>query len=203
MSDELLRRLRRADPVPSDVDVDPMGSERFHALMEEIMISTSKSEAQPRPARPLAQRRRRQTLAVAAAATVVLGALAIANLDRGGPQEAPLALSVAADDGMAMCIPFDVGYLSEMSVAFGGTVTSATDETVVIEVDRWFKGGNSSIVEVTAPMAGTSILLDGVDFEPGSRYLITATDGVINVCGFSGEATPELEAAFTEAFPAS
>ena len=203
MSDELLRRLRKENPVPPEVDVDPVGSNRFQALMEEMMISSSKSDAEPRLDRSPARPKSRRAIAVAAAAAVVFGAAAIVNLNRGGQAEAPLALSVAADDLMTMCVPFDVGFLSEMPVAFGGTVASATDETVVIEVDRWFKGGDSDIVEVSAPMAGTSILLDGVDFEVGRRYLITATNGTINVCGFSGEATPELEAAFTEAFPPS
>lgn len=30
---------------------------------------------------------------------------------------------------------------------------------------------------------------------------LASTGGVVNGCGFSGEATPELEAAYAEAFP--
>ncbi len=37
-------------------------------------------------------------------------------------------------------------------------------------------------------------------FRVGERYLVTATDGTVNGCGFSGPATPELERAFEEAF---
>ena len=42
--------------------------------------------------------------------------------------------------------------------------------------------------------------LDGVELVAGEEYLLTATDGVVNGCGFSGPSTPELEAAFDEAF---
>jgi hypothetical protein len=34
----------------------------------------------------------------------------------------------------------------------------------------------------------------------GEQYLITATDGNVNYCGFSGPSTPELRSAFEEAF---
>ena len=48
---------------------------------------------------------------------------------------------------------------------------------------------------------GLEALIGGVTFEPGQQYLITATDGVVNYCGFSGPATPELQALFDQAFP--
>jgi len=51
------------------------------------------------------------------------------------------------------------------------------------------------------PPGQTSAALDGVDFRTGGRYLIASTNGIVNGCGFSGEATPELEAAYAEAFP--
>ena len=54
---------------------------------------------------------------------------------------------------------------------------------------------------VAVPSEQTSAALDGVDFGQGQRYLLTATGGVVNGCGFSGPATPELERAFDEAFP--
>ncbi len=45
-------------------------------------------------------------------------------------------------------------------------------------------------------------LIGGVEFVPGQQYLITAYDGVVNYCGHSGPATPELQALFDQAFPA-
>jgi hypothetical protein len=43
-------------------------------------------------------------------------------------------------------------------------------------------------------------LIDGFDFEVGQQYLITAAEGTVNFCGYSGPATPELTAAFDQAF---
>jgi hypothetical protein len=38
-------------------------------------------------------------------------------------------------------------------------------------------------------------------FVAGQRYLVTATNETVNGCGFSGPATAELDAAYSEAFP--
>lgn len=102
---------------------------------------------------------------------------------------------------MSMCIAFDPAMLAAMPVAFAGTIDSVTDTSAVVAVDRWYVGGDAELVEVILP--GDFVALDtGLgDFEVGQRYLITATDGLVNGCGFSGLATPELEAAFAEAFP--
>jgi hypothetical protein len=39
-----------------------------------------------------------------------------------------------------------------------------------------------------------------VEVVDGQRYLLTATDGTVNGCGFIGPASPELEHAFAQAF---
>ena len=49
---------------------------------------------------------------------------------------------------------------------------------------------------------GMEALIGGVTFEPGQQYLISATEGVVNYCGLSGPATPELQALFDQAFTA-
>src|SRR5690606_30842071 len=48
--------------------------------------------------------------------------------------------------------------------------------------------------------AGMEALIGGIPFEEGGSYLITAYDGTVNYCGFSGPATADLRAAFDEAF---
>jgi hypothetical protein len=45
------------------------------------------------------------------------------------------------------------------------------------------------------------VALDGVDFQQGKRYFVTAAQGTVNGCGYSGPASAELEQAFAEAFP--
>jgi hypothetical protein len=86
-----------------------------------------------------------------------------------------------------------------MPVAFEGTVVASEGDSVTLDVDRWFKGGEASQVVLRAPQ-GLEALIDGIAFEVGSQYLITATDGNVNYCGFSAKSTPEMRAAFEEAF---
>lgn len=111
----------------------------------------------------------------------------------------PLELSAGGGDAMAMCMAFDPAFLAEMTLAFEGTATAVEGERVTLEVDRWFKGGDAAEVALVAP-AGLEALIGGINFEEGKQYLVSATDGTVNYCGFSGEATPELRAGFEAAF---
>lgn len=104
---------------------------------------------------------------------------------------------------MGSCVAFDVAILREMPVAFGGTVVATSAGSVTLDVDRWYKGGSADQVTIATPDGTTSVALDGVEFTQGARYLVTATDGNVNTCGFSGPATAELEKAFAEAFPSA
>ena len=154
----------------------------------------------------LAGRRRRPWLLVAAAAAVLVAAVVGGLVFFGGgnapvQQEDPttLALSLPPSDVAGSCIVFDVQFLAQMPVAFGGTVTAVDPGQVTVDVDRWYRGGDADVVTIAVPDQN-SVALDGVDFRAGERYLITATDGTVNTCGFSGPATPDLEQAFDEAF---
>ena len=42
------------------------------------------------------------------------------------------------------------------------------------------------------------VALDGVEFTVGTSYLVTAVDGVVQPCGVSAPASPELEALYDE-----
>ena len=162
--------------------------------------------------------RRRSTptrwLAVAAATAVVagggIGVLALRD-DRGAPPTAtassPVALELPGGSGgpvSASCMPFEVRFLRDMPVAFAGTVTSLDDDQVRLSVDRWYRGTaqqtQADAVTVAVPPETSSAALDGVDFRTGETYLLTATDGTVNGCGYSGPRTAELEAAYAEAF---
>ena len=100
-----------------------------------------------------------------------------------------------------MCMVFDTAILADMPVAFEGTVTSVDGDVVTLEVDRWFTDGDATQVTLNAPQ-GMEALIDGIAFEVGGQYLITATDGAVNYCGYSAASTPEMRAAFEQAFPA-
>jgi hypothetical protein len=113
---------------------------------------------------------------------------------------APLELSLGEGAGaMASCLAFEVAILADMPLAFEGTVSAVEGEQVTLAVDHWFKGTDASTVELSAP-AGMGALIGGIEFTAGSTYLVTATDGVVNYCGYSGPSTPEYRAAFEQAF---
>lgn len=145
------------------------------------------------------QRRFGRLSAVAAALVVVVGGAAlVGSLGTSGD---PLVLTGGAGDPMASCLVFDVETLGDMSPALGGTVVELTDSVATLEVDRWYTGGDAEIVEIEYT-PGFEALIGTPTLEVGQRYLVTATDGVVNGCGYSGVATAEYEASFEAAFGA-
>ncbi|HUP17844.1 MAG TPA: hypothetical protein VM848_17580 [Acidimicrobiia bacterium] len=193
MNDDDLRiRLAASNPSPPSESVDPITSDRARALMEEVMSTTAIEPRAP-------QGRARMLSAVAAVFIVVIGGAAlIGSLNSPGQ---PLVLTGNGGDPMASCLPFDVGTLGNMSPAFAGTVIELTDSVATLEVDRWYTGGDAEIVEIEYT-PGFEALIGTPTMEVGQQYLITASDGVVNGCGYSGVVTPEYQAAFNEAFGA-
>jgi hypothetical protein len=189
--DDLRNRLAASNPTPPSDPVDPITSFRARALMENIMTTTT---TKPR----IEPRRFGLIGAVAAALVVVIGG---ATLFGPGTAGDPLVLVGPGGDSMASCLPFDVATLRGMNPAFGGTVVELTDSVATLEVDRWFTGGDAEIVEIQYT-PGFEALIGTPTLEVGQRYLITAADGTVNGCGYSGVATPEYEAAFEQAFGA-
>ena len=80
-------------------------------------------------------------------------------------------------------------------------MTTVEGDTVTLDVDHWFKGGDAGQVILNAPQ-GMEALIAGIPFETGGQYLITAYDGNVNYCGFSGPSTSEFRAYFEQAFGA-
>ena len=211
--DELRTRLSRLDPAPAGSPVDPVTSPRAQELVERIMQTPeTQTVPTPDPTDELAARGRRPWLMPLVAAgllAVVVGTVVVlSGGGRGGDTSggdaataAPttLDLSLPPSDVAGSCLMFDVEFLAQMPVALAGTVTTVQPQGVTLEVDRWYRGGDADVVTI-AVQDGNSVALDGVDFRAGERYLLTATDGVVNGCGFSGPATPDLERAFEQAF---
>jgi hypothetical protein len=140
---------------------------------------------------PVVARGRLRAGAVAGA----LLSLALAGCSSGETVE----LTAPQGDATASCVPFDVGTLAGMSPAFAGTVVELDDAVATLKVDRWYSGGDAERVAVTYT-PGMEALIGTPAFELDQRYLITAADGTVNGCGYSGPVTSELEAAFEEAF---
>lgn len=194
-TDDLRGQLRKLDPMRSRVPTEPVTTESSRARLESIM-STPTTEQRPADRPP----RTRWYAAAAAVAAVAVVGIIVVNGSDPEPAGPPLALSAGANDSLASCIAFSPEFLTPMPLAFEGTVTGVDGDVVTLDVDRWFKGGDATQVTITAP-AGFEALIGGIEFDEGTQYLITATDGVVNYCGFSGPSTPEMRAAFEEAFP--
>ena len=192
--DQLRKRLSASNPTPPSEPVDPIDSNRARALMEDIMSTETTA---PR----IERTRNRLVAAVAAAVAVAVLGFGVAGGLGSGDAPAPLVLSADGGDALASCLPFDVEILEGMSPAFGGVVVELTDSVATIEVDRWFTGGDAEIVEINYT-PGMEALIGTPSLEVGQRFLITATDGVVNGCGYSGLASAEYEAAFEQAFGA-
>ena len=206
--DELRNRLGRLDPASDDVAVEPMTTPSSRARMEQIMNTPLSPDDTTGPEQLSMPPSRTRWLVAAAAALVLLvvAGFAVANLgdDDDGSNEVastpPLELDLGADDVMASCLRAEPGILAAMSPAFAGTATAIEGETVTLTVDRWYAGGDATTVELHA-QPGMEALIAGFSFEVGEQYLITAANGTVNFCGYSGPATPEFLAFFDEAFP--
>ena len=203
--EELRTRLARIDPMRPGGTADPLPAATAAEIQERVMQTIDHEAGQASDEAAVPRWRRPRVLAAAAVAVLVLGAgvVVATSGDEPGPDAdnaTTLALSVPPGDVQSSCVMFDVNLLREMPVAFAGTVTDIDDDTVTLDVDRWYKGGDADLVTVGGNSGQTSAALDGVDFAAGESYLLTATDGTVNGCGFSGPASAELASAFAEAF---
>lgn len=189
----LLRRMQTADPARTFHLADSWTPDLVEAAMN------------TNPVEPKSSPRRWAPAMAAAAALAVVGGGAYAFLGGSDPADTPdstvttLALPAGSGTSINSCVPFDVQYLRDMPVAFSGSATEVGDDSVTLEVDRWYKGGDANVVRL-ANYDLSTVSLDGFTFEQGDRYLITATEGTVNFCGFSGPWNQELADAFDEAF---
>jgi len=201
---QLRSRLSAIDPMRATSASETLEHSQLMKILESVMITTD--QGVPASAWTGTRRPRRRSVLLAAAAALVLATgVGVTVLVGGGESQSDAAstMSLSAGSGASMssCVGFDVAFLREMPVAFAGTVSEITAETVSLDVERWYQGGEADVVTISLPDGQSSAALDGVEFVQGSRYLVSATNGVVNGCGFSGPATPELEAAYAEAFP--
>lgn len=197
MTDDLEQRLRAADPTKSADPNQPTSS-----WIADLVEATMNTES-------TAQRRHWRVPAAAAAAAVILGIGGYAVVQNGQDSAMPGALAGARPMELAMagsgpsmssCIQFSVGILADMPVAFSGTAVEVGNGTVLLDVDHWYRGGDAQQVEISSPDLSTVSLDGAVTFSDGQRYLVTATDGVVNSCGFTAEWNADTAAAFDEAF---
>lgn len=212
MNDDQLRALlSRRDPAAGPPADAASGTAR--ALWEQIM-TTPVDERISTAARPAAgaRPRRRLVFALAAAALVAVAgvgtAVTIGSSAPGRPDQsvavAPpaarqLALGMPDTSVASACAEFDLAFLRRMPVALQGTAVEVADTSVVLRVDRWFRGGSADTTTVRVSRPGPAVS-EGVDFTAGRTYLVSAQDGTVSGCGYTGELTDDLLAAYDKAF---
>lgn len=196
MTDDLEERLRAADPTTS-ADAPRPTSSWVADLVEATMNDQS------------SVMRRRWRVPAAAAAVMVLGLGGYAIAQNGHDANDPLAsgktrpmelVIAGAGTSIGSCMPFSVDVLADMPVAFSGSVLEVGEGTVLLGVDHWYRGGDTEQVEISSPDLSTVSLDGAVSFAEGKRYLVTATNGVVNVCGFSAEWNADTASVFEMAF---
>ncbi len=202
MTDDLERRLRRADPagtVPGRGSATPS----IRELMEAAMQDTTNTTTTPTPTN---RRTPRWLPAAVAAAVLVVGgasaAVVLTNRD-APPASAPkpsLTLELPDSTTSSSCMQFSVDILADMPTAFSGTAVETDDRSVVLEVDRWYRGGDAGYVELINNV-GPMTSIDGIEFTRGHRYLVTASEArTVNSCGYTAEWSEQMAADFETAF---
>ena len=153
MNFDMERRLRAADPAQSARVYEPSESSIRELL--EVTMNTSATKAPQRP---------RWIPAVAAAAAVSLVGVitfAVVTANEDSPttagSETTMHLALPSSTAMSSCIAYSVDFLADMPVAFSGQVVEVGDETVVLEVDTWYRGGDGGDPPGTLWSLGCSI----------------------------------------------
>ncbi len=212
--EELRRRLGAIDPATR---LTPAQPEQVARLLEDAMSN-------PTPeSRPATTGRRSPLVWVAAAAAVVIiAAASFAALRDGDDAPPPTAQEPtsqapeqpAAEPGTttalvtggageaveAKCMVPNVQVLRNNTLAFDGTVTSIEGDQVTLTPTTWFKGTPTETVTVTAPSEQLQELLVAVDFQVDGRYLVTAFQDTVTLCGFSAAYSEDLDQLYQEAY---
>lgn len=222
--DELRARLRGVDPAASLAPADP---DRVARLLEDTMddqlTDESRSDGTHRRS-PLTW------LVAAAAVVVIAGGVAFVVADGdddaaqvadgGSTADVPSSTAPTSDPGDTD--PGDSATVTELGfddaalggrcavptpevvggqeLAFDGVVRSITGDVVTLEPTRFFTGDETDLVTVRAPSAEMQQLLVAVDFEEGQRYLVSATDDQVTLCGITAAYSDDLETTYEQAF---
>ncbi len=208
---ELRDRLRAADPAASLPPADPT---RVSRLLEDTMNSSIEDEVDTTESRATGTHDRSPlTWLVAAAALVLIAGVGLFGLLQhdSGKDHVPAAggsttVTELQPPGssayQARCMVPTADALSRQTLAFDGSVTDITGGVVTLAPTHFYAGDPTDLVRVEAPGAELRALVQAVKFEKGERYLVSATDGRVSICGFSAPYSPRLAALYAQAFAA-
>ena len=210
--DELRARLRAGDPAASLPPADP---HRVARLLEDTMAERTETGTETGTgtggagpvvtARRTGDLRRRGPLTwlVAAVAVLLIAGGAVFALVRagggGGAGDTPVAgpagspsttattteLTAPAARGAARCLPPNARTLRGQDLALDATAADVTDRAVTLVPRRFYAGTPTDEVIVRAAPAQLSALVGAVRFREGERYLVSASEGEVSVCGLA------------------
>ena len=121
--------------------------------------------------------------------------------DAPSSADVPNAVELVAEPSTERCMLPNVRILREQELAFDGVVRSVAGGQATLDPTRFYVGDETDVVVVKAPDGDLRAMLAAVDFREGERYLVSATDGRVTLCGFSGPHTEPLAKLYAEAFP--
>jgi hypothetical protein len=217
--DELQARLQMSDPAAS---LPPAAPHEVARLLEDVMATELTTRPESEGSRETGTRNRGPlTWLVAAAAVLVMAGVGIIGVraltgDDTAPTAADPAPTATATDpepqgittlslpetaGAGKCMVPNAEALASADIAFDGVVTSILDDDVFLEPSHWYAGQSSGEVVVTAPSEQMQRVASGVTFQVGDRYLVSATDFQVSLCGFSAAYSDDLAAIYAAAFP--
>jgi hypothetical protein len=191
--------LRRSNPVDAD-QLPSANLARIRARVQEKVMTDIQAGAGSN----LPQRRLRLTIGLAGVTAIAAVALLAFGPKGGAPSPGPSdgGIGGGAGGGTAMCIAFELDLLAQHEFALDGTVTAIDGESVTLDVGHWYRGSGDASVTLTQVGQGDGAVMEGilVDFQVGSRYLVSGADGVITGCGYSqawdASAAADWESAF-------
>ena len=193
-------RLRAADPMRADEVPDASLARVTARIQEHIM--TDSYDPNVRPTRGPLFKLGGLALAGAFALAIAVGSNFGGMIPGAGttdPSSGPSTDPGAAGGGVASCLVYDPASLPMMDVVFDGTVTAVDGDQVTFAVNEGWKGADGSIT-LTAPEENVALTGPVPAFEVDGRYLVSASGGTINACGYTLDYDADTAAEWAAAF---
>lgn len=193
--DELLARLRAADPVDPRRLPSPTSASASADLLREITVTDTAQLTQQRR-RPAGPGLRPLLIGAAAAIALLAGIVALATGGDDGGEAATTEPTVAPPDpagispsgGLASCVEvYDLTTLANREVAFDGTVQAVSGDSVTFSVNEAYRGvdGSTITLDGAGTIGGLTSAGEPLSLEQGTRLLVAGDGGFAWSCGFT------------------
>lgn len=190
--------LRRADPV--DADRLPLAAlARIRERTQGVVMDHTEGIA---PARRGLRWPQTLVAGIGGVAVAALAVLALNGSGSGAPGVLPDPDPSNGGPISASCVEtYSLDTLSNRDLAFDGTVTGISGDSVTFTVHEAYRGAGSASITLTATgMTGTSISsAGGPSLVEGERYLIAGDGQFVWGCGFSQPYQADIAAHWADA----